>query len=236
MDQRQTRNITLTVEGMHCEGCAEKLTARLRKLAGVAEATVSFAERRARIAYDPGAADQARITAEIEKSGFSAAEEKADPSQQGNGSGQALAAARSAVSQRGLSSTLLSVPAVLASLIPSATCPLCLAGYTALLATLGLGFLTSPAYLMALTAALLAIALAALGFEAVRRGNWGPFMLCLCGSVVVVVGKFLFASEAATYAGVTFLLAASLWNLAPRLLGLRSAGAKPAVGGAGDCG
>jgi hypothetical protein len=38
-------------------------------------------------------------------------------------------------------------------------------------------------------------------------------------------------SEPATYAGVTLLLAASIWNLAPRLKGLRSGGAQPAYSG-----
>ena len=62
----------------------------------------------------------------------------------------------------------------------------------------------------------------AFGYEASKRGTWGPFVLCLCGSVVILIAKFLFASAPATYTGVALLLAASIWNLGPRLLRSRS--------------
>lgn len=70
MEEHQTREVTLAMEGMHCEGCAEKLRARLGKLIGVRDAMVSFAERRARIIYDPRATEEALLVAEIRKSGF----------------------------------------------------------------------------------------------------------------------------------------------------------------------
>ncbi len=53
MGERQQQTVTLAVEGMHCEGCAEKLKACLGELIGVRAAAVSFAAREARILYDP---------------------------------------------------------------------------------------------------------------------------------------------------------------------------------------
>jgi hypothetical protein len=134
----------------------------------------------------------------------------------------ALSANGTSVGKRGWKSTLLSAPAILASLIPSMTCPLCVTAYTALLSTLGLGFLMSSSYLLPLTVVMLAVAVAALGFEALKCGTWGPLVLSLFGSAMILIGKFLLASAPATYAGVALLLAASIWNLGPRLLSFRS--------------
>lgn len=226
MEEHQTRDMTLAVDGMHCEGCAGKLEGRLEKLLGVREAAVSFAERQVRILYDPRATEEARLVDEIEKSGFRVAGQTTDTRAHSTDR-EALSTGDTGVSERGWKSMLLSIPAILASVIPSMTCPLCVTAYTALLSTLGLGFLMSSTYLLPLTVVLLAVAVAALGFEAMKRGTWGPFVLCLCGSAVILVGKFLFASEPATYTGVALLLAASVWNLGPRLLSFRSGPAEP---------
>jgi mercuric ion transport protein len=206
---------------MHCNGCAERLQARLKTLPGVRAVSVSSAEHQARILYDPQANEEARLVEEIEKSGFRVAEQPRDNHPPRTQPNQSRAAGRP-VSNRGWKSALLSLPAILASLIPSMTCPLCVTAYTALLSTLGLGFLMSSAYLLPLTMVMLAVAVAALGFEASKRGNWGPFALSLCGSTVILIGKFVLASEPATYTGVALLLGASIWNLWPRLLSLRS--------------
>jgi len=225
MEQQRTREMAVAVEGMHCESCAEKLQDRLKKVAGVHVAAVSFTRHEARILYDPSATDESGLIDEIEKSGFRAVEPTTDSAARGahrdglvNSGG---------VSERGWKATLLSVPAILASLIPTVTCPLCITAYTALLSTLGLGFLMSSTYLLPLTLALLAVAVAALGYEAVKRGIWAPFVMCLCGSALILIGKFFLASLPATYAGVALLFGASIWNLAPRLTRFRSQAAEP---------
>jgi len=224
--EEQQQTVTLAVEGMHCDACAGKLRARLATLPGVHEVTVSFAERQARILYDRRATEEGRLVDEIEKSGFGVAG-KTDA--RGDGMNRAAFSPGGGTSdaKRGWKSTLLSIPAILASVIPSMTCPLCVTAYTALLSTLGLGFLMSSTYLLPLTVVLLAVAVIALGYEASKRGAWGPFVLCLCGSAVILVGKFLLASEPATYSGVALLLAASVWNLAPRLLSFRRGSREP---------
>jgi len=225
MEEQRTREMNVAVEGMHCERCAERLQARLKKVPGVRVAAVSFAQGHARILYDPDAADESDVIDEIEKSGFRAAEPTTGSA--ARGARRDGLANSGGVSERARKLTLLSVPAILASLIPTVTCPLCITAYTALLSTLGLGFLMSSTYLLPLTVVLLAVAVAALGYEAVKSGAWGPLVLCLCGSAVILAGKFLFASQPATYAGVALLFAASLWNLAPRLTSFRSGPAEP---------
>jgi copper chaperone len=225
MEEQRTRETTLAVEGMHCESCAERLQGRLRKVAGVRVALVSFAEHRARILFDPSVIEESRLIKEVEGSGFRVEGQGNDSRVRGVSRNELDSS--DGVPERGWKGSLLSIPPILASLIPTVTCPLCITAYTALLSTLGLGFLMSSTYLLPLTVILLAAAVAALGYEAVRRGVWGPFVLCLCGSALILTGKFLFASQPPTYAGVLLLFASSIWNLVPRLTSLRSVSAKP---------
>jgi hypothetical protein len=107
---------------------------------------------------------------------------------------------------------IVAIPAVLASLLPALGCPLCWPAYAALLSSLGLGFLASPRYLLPVTLALLAIALAGLGAHARRRG-YAPLMLGVVSAGVIVLGKFEITSAAATDAGVILLLFASALSL-----------------------
>jgi Cu+-exporting ATPase len=60
----------LPVDGMHCAACASKVERAAAGVAGVREATVSFATRRARIAFDPRAVDLARIAGAVRRAGF----------------------------------------------------------------------------------------------------------------------------------------------------------------------
>jgi copper chaperone CopZ len=63
-------SLTLAIEGMHCDGCAETIKALLAVESGVKASSVSFKERRARVLYDPAAVDESRLVAAIEKAGF----------------------------------------------------------------------------------------------------------------------------------------------------------------------
>ncbi|MGQ9920363.1 MAG: heavy-metal-associated domain-containing protein [Desulfobacca sp.] len=45
---------TLTIGGMHCAACADRVTKALTSLPGVQAAEVSLEERRATVTYDPG--------------------------------------------------------------------------------------------------------------------------------------------------------------------------------------
>ena len=112
--------------------------------------------------------------------------------------------------------SLAVLPGIGASLLPKLVCPMCWPAYAGLVSALGLGFLISVKYLLPLTAALLALAVAALGFRAPRRHGYGPFWLALVAAAVILTGKFYFDAAQAAYAGVGLLIAASVWNGWPR--------------------
>lgn len=108
------------------------------------------------------------------------------------------------------------VPAVGVSLLPNLACPACWPAYAGLLGAVGLGFLTDTAYLLPLTAGSLVVAVGALAFRANPRRGYAPFAVGVLAATVVLVGKFLFESDPAMYAGIALLVAASLWNSWPQ--------------------
>ena len=110
----------------------------------------------------------------------------------------------------------LALPAVGVSLLPKVICPVCAPAYAALLSALGLGFLFSTRYMLPLTLGLLSLAVGALFFRALSRRGLGPFWTGVAAAGSVLIGKFWFDSTPATYAGVTLLVVASVWNAVPR--------------------
>ncbi|MGH8661822.1 MAG: heavy-metal-associated domain-containing protein [Burkholderiales bacterium] len=64
------KTLTVTIKGMHCDGCAETIKGLLAVEDGVKASTVSFMEGRARVLYDPAAVDEARLVTAIEKGGY----------------------------------------------------------------------------------------------------------------------------------------------------------------------
>lgn len=67
-----TAELTVTISGMHCGGCATGITAMLRRTEGVLKAEVSYEERRAVVAYDPAKTSPEKIVEAIEKMGYKA--------------------------------------------------------------------------------------------------------------------------------------------------------------------
>lgn len=127
--------------------------------------------------------------------------------------GAPAAAARS--SAAGWRSSLAAVPGIAFALLPKLACPACWPAYAGLLSSAGLGFLLDETYLFPLTAAFLLLAVGALAFRARTRRGYGPFMLGLAATIVVLAGKFAFGSNAAIYGGIAVLVAASVWNAWP---------------------
>ena len=64
------KTLVATIEGMHCDGCAETIKGLLAVQDGVKSSTVSFKEGSARVLYDPAAVDEARLVTAIEKGGY----------------------------------------------------------------------------------------------------------------------------------------------------------------------
>jgi copper chaperone CopZ len=68
------KTATVTIRGMHCDGCAETVKALLAGEPGVKASTVSFREGKARVLYDPSATSTDRLIAVIERAGYRAAQ------------------------------------------------------------------------------------------------------------------------------------------------------------------
>ena len=62
--------MTLSIEGMHCTGCAETIERVVSAQPGVRSSEVSFTEGRARFLYDPHATDEQSLVNAIRRLGF----------------------------------------------------------------------------------------------------------------------------------------------------------------------
>ncbi len=111
---------------------------------------------------------------------------------------------------------LLALPGIIFSVLPTVVCPACWPAYTGLLSAVGLPFLPTSVYLLPVTVVFLLAAVTALGFRANQRRGYGPFLLGVAASAVVLVSRFALDVQAGTYAGAGLLIVASLWNNVPR--------------------
>lgn len=111
--------------------------------------------------------------------------------------------------------SLGTIPGVAVSLLPKLACPLCWPAYAGLLSAIGLGFLISARYLLAITIGFLALALGALAFRAKYRHGYGPFLIGLTAAAGVLLAKFRWETRAALYGAVGLLVVASVWNAWP---------------------
>lgn len=63
-------SVTLSIEGMHCTGCAGTIELLLTSEPGVRDSVVSFESKTAQIVYDNALTSEERLAAVIEKAGF----------------------------------------------------------------------------------------------------------------------------------------------------------------------
>jgi mercuric ion transport protein len=116
----------------------------------------------------------------------------------------------------GSKQNLLTVPGILVSILPFGGCPACWPIYGGVLSSLGMGFMLSSRYLFPLTAIFLFLTLFLLGNRAMTRHGYGPLLLGIAGSALVLSGRFLFEFNMLAYFGVAVVAASSLWNSWPR--------------------
>jgi len=64
---------TIKIEGMHCDGCAERVKRVLEREAGVKKAVVAFASGEARVIYDGGQTTTDKLRRVVERAGYTAA-------------------------------------------------------------------------------------------------------------------------------------------------------------------
>jgi copper chaperone CopZ len=62
--------VTLTVGGMHCPACANRVTKALKSLPGVAEAAVSLEQRQATVTYDPAVLNAELLQQAVVEAGY----------------------------------------------------------------------------------------------------------------------------------------------------------------------
>ncbi len=72
-DALDMKTTLLSIEGMHCDGCAHTIELLLTRVPGVRKADASYAERQARVLHDPDTASPEDLVAAIDKGGFVAA-------------------------------------------------------------------------------------------------------------------------------------------------------------------
>jgi len=111
--------------------------------------------------------------------------------------------------------------ATLLAFLTRLLCPVCWPLYAGLLSSMGLGFLLKTTWLLPLTMITLMFVVASLAFRARTRRGYGPLILGLLGSGALLVGQFVFTSDAAMSewgidGGAVLLVAASIWNEWPR--------------------
>jgi len=69
----QAAELQVTVSGMHCEGCAEGITQKLRRQKGVLAVDVHFSNTVQTVRYDAGRVEADALVAVITKAGFTVA-------------------------------------------------------------------------------------------------------------------------------------------------------------------
>ena len=113
------------------------------------------------------------------------------------------------------------VPAAVLPLLPSATCPVCLAAYAGVLSSLGLGFLLNDQVQRPLILVFLGITIASVAWAAKQYRRFSPFLLVLSGSVAIVAARIVWNVSWVVYLGVAFLIAGAVWNLVLKRVGQR---------------
>jgi hypothetical protein len=108
---------------------------------------------------------------------------------------------------------LLAVPAAALPLLPSFTCPMCIAAYAGVLSAAGFGFVLQETILNPLIVAFLVLQVVVVGWTTRSHRNPTPLVATLIGAVSVVAGRLVWDMPAALYLGIALLVGASIWNL-----------------------
>lgn len=105
------------------------------------------------------------------------------------------------------------IPAAVLPLLPSATCPACVAAYAGVLSSLGLGVLARESVLQPLILGFLAVSVLTIAWSTRRHRRPGPVLIAVAGCLAVVGGRILWDLPAALYFGVACVFVGSIWNL-----------------------
>lgn len=123
-----------------------------------------------------------------------------------------LTAARRTAGRQSLRS-LATLSGALLSMLPSFTCPACIAAYAGVLSALGLGFVLREELLAPLIVLCLVAGTASTAASGRAHGRAGPLALTIVGSLLVAAGRLVWSMPALMYGGAALLVGTSLWNL-----------------------
>ncbi|MET7337679.1 heavy metal translocating P-type ATPase [Nonomuraea sp. NPDC005650] len=110
------RAVELSIGGMTCASCANRIERKLNKLEGVS-ATVNYATEKAKVTFPEGV-DPQQLIAEVEKAGYTAAL-PAPPPEPGAEAGQEPADELRPLRERLITAVVLSVPVVAMAMVPA---------------------------------------------------------------------------------------------------------------------
>lgn len=68
---------TFQIQGMHCDGCAARITNVLERLPGVRKADVSYPDATARIEYEEDTVDHGDLKEAVDEAGYTLKEQPA---------------------------------------------------------------------------------------------------------------------------------------------------------------
>ncbi len=106
------------------------------------------------------------------------------------------------------------IPAMGVAVLSKFTCSMCIGAYAGALGSLGVGFVATDSGLTALTALLLVLGLAGIGWSARRHGHLGPLSMMLVGAAALLVARLdQPAPLAILIGGAALALGASVWNV-----------------------
>ncbi|NOX59964.1 MAG: MerC domain-containing protein [Planctomycetes bacterium] len=109
--------------------------------------------------------------------------------------------------------SIIAIPAAVLPLLPSFSCPVCVAAYAGLLSSLGLGFVLTDRVQQPMIVLFLMVSVASVGWATRRYKKVGPFVLTLIGCVGIIAGRLVWNVTPALYAGVACLVVGTVWNL-----------------------
>lgn len=206
------KSITFEVIGdqrLVCEGCEQRVESLLKTLRGVRQVRAQAHNQRIEVLFDTTVLEATAIAERLAKAGYetkvsSSTSDSVDPQRR---------VPQMATQNRGWLRSFGLVPGVLLSLVPSATCPACLAAYAGLLSAVGLGFLLHERLLTPLIVLFLVVGIVSMAWSARAHGRPGPLLLTLLGSAAVVAGRLVWHIHFLLYTGVALLIGASLFNL-----------------------
>ncbi len=108
---------------------------------------------------------------------------------------------------------VIAAPAAVLPLLPSFSCPVCLAAYAGVLSSLGLGFVLNESVLRPLIVLFLGIAVGSVAWGTRRHRKRGPVVAAAAGALSIIAGRIVWSVPLAVYGGVICVVLAAIWNL-----------------------